>query len=131
MRAPFLHHPLVEYAAGLPAALKLKGFTSKRVLKVALGDRLTREIVSRRKRGFNIPMARFMHGGLAPLLRRALDPGRVARGGLLRPAAVTALLEDHMQRRRDNGRLLWNLLMLQLWQSRHFMGGDLLQPPAA
>ena len=37
-----------------------------------------------------------------------------------------ALLREHMERRRDNGRLLWNLLMLQLWQSRHFGGGDLL-----
>jgi asparagine synthase (glutamine-hydrolysing) len=126
VRAPFLHHPLVEYVAGLPAAMKLEGFTAKQVLKIALGDRLSKEIATRRKRGFNIPMARFMHHGLQPLIRRALDPGRVARGGLLRPEAVTALLEDHLTRRRDNGRLLWNLLMLQLWQSRLFEDGDLL-----
>jgi asparagine synthase (glutamine-hydrolysing) len=128
VRAPFLHHPLVEYVAGLPASMKLKGLTSKRILKVAMGDRLTREITSRRKRGFNIPLARFMHGGLAPLMRRALDPERVKRGGILRPAAVERLLGEHMARRRDNGRLLWNLLMLQLWHSRHFEGGDLLEP---
>jgi asparagine synthase (glutamine-hydrolysing) len=130
VRAPFLHHPLAEYAAGLPARMKLRGTTAKWVLKRALGDRLTHEITSRRKRGFNIPLARFMHRGLRPLLERALDPRRVERGGLLRPAAVTALLEEHLGRRRDNGRLLWNLLMLQLWQSRHFAGGDLLDEPA-
>jgi asparagine synthase (glutamine-hydrolysing) len=130
VRAPFLHHPLVEYVAGLPAEVKLKGSTSKYILKRAMGDHLTREIASRRKRGFNIPLSRFMHGALRPLLERAFEPGRLERGGLLRPSAVGALLEEHLGRRRDNGRLLWNLLMLQLWHSRMFEGGDLLDPRA-
>ncbi len=131
VRAPFLHHPLVEYVAGLPASMKLRGMTGKYLLKRAMASRLTKEITSRRKRGFNIPLARFMHRGLAPLLERALDPARVARGGILRPEAVTAILREHQERRRDNGRILWNLLMLQLWHSRHFGGGDLLDaaPP--
>jgi len=126
VRAPFLHHPLVEYVASLPASMKLRRFTSKHILKRAMRDRLTPEISGRRKRGFNIPLARFMHRGLAPLMQRALDPDRIRTAGLLRPEAVTSLLRDHMERRRDNGRLLWNLLMLQLWHSRHFRGGDLL-----
>src|SRR5438093_5100484 len=126
VRAPFLHHGLVEYVVSLPASMKLRRLTSKFILKRAMRDRLTSEIAGRRKRGFNIPLARFMHRGLAPLLERALDPDRVRAAGLLRPEAVTSLLRDHMERRRDNGRLLWNLLMLQLWHSRHFRGGDLL-----
>jgi asparagine synthase (glutamine-hydrolysing) len=83
-------------------------------------------VSGRRKRGFNIPMARFMHRGLAPLMKRALAPERVRAAGLLRPETVSQLLSEHMERRRDNGRLLWNLLMLQLWHSRHFGDGDLL-----
>jgi len=126
VRAPFLHHPLVEYVAALPAAMKLRRFTSKHILKKAMRDRLTPEIIGRRKRGFNIPLARFMHRGLQPLMERALHPDRVRAAGLLRPDTVSALLREHMERRRDNGRLLWNLLMLQLWQSRHFGDGDLL-----
>jgi asparagine synthase (glutamine-hydrolysing) len=132
VRAPFLHHPLVEYVASLPASMKLRGFTSKRILKKALAGHLSRETLTRRKRGFNIPLARFMHNTLAPLLHRALHPESVARAGLLRPEAVTTLLREHMERRRDHGRLLWNLLMLQLWHSRHFEGGALLnEAPAA
>ena len=126
VRAPFLHHPLVEYVVALPARMKLRRLTSKYILKRAMGDRLTAEVSGRRKRGFNIPMARFMHRGLAPLMKRALAPERVRAGGLLRPEATSRLLAEHMERRRDNGRLLWNLLMLQLWQSRHFGSGDLL-----
>jgi len=126
VRAPFLHHPLVEYVASLPARMKLRRLTSKYILKKAMADRLTGEISGRRKRGFNIPLARFMHRGLAPLMQRALDPGRVRAAGFLRPEAVTGLWREHAERRRDNGRLLWNLMMLQLWHSRHFGGGDLL-----
>lgn len=126
VRAPFLHHALVEYVASLPARMKLRRLTSKYILKKAMANRLTGEISGRRKRGFNIPMARFMHRGLAPLMQSALDPGRVRAAGLLRPEAVTALWREHTERRRDNGRLLWNLMMLQLWHSRHFGGGDLL-----
>ena len=91
-----------------------------------MSDKLSQETLSRRKRGFNIPLARLLVTGLDPLLRRAFDPARVARGGLLRPEAVTALCQEHRGRRRDNGRLLWNLLMLQLWHSRFFEHGDLL-----
>jgi asparagine synthase (glutamine-hydrolysing) len=131
VRAPFLHHPLVEYVAALPAELKLRGTTTKRLLKRAMAGRLSPEIVTRRKRGFNIPAARLLLGPLDPLLHRAFDPDRVTRGGLLRPEAVTALWREHATRRRDNGRLLWNLLMLQLWHSRHFEGGDLLDQPGS
>jgi asparagine synthase (glutamine-hydrolysing) len=126
VRAPFLHHPLVEYVSRLPAAYKLRGLTTKRLLRRAMGDRLAKETLSRRKRGFNIPVARLLVGGLDPLLRRAFDAKRLARAGLLRPEAVVSLWQEHQARRRDNGRLLWNLLMLQLWHSRFFENGDLL-----
>ena len=125
VRAPFLHHPLVEYVMTLPASYKLHGTVTKRLLKRAMGDRLTTEITGRRKRGFNIPLARLLVGPLDPLLHRAFEPGRLERGGLLRPETVVGLWREHAARRRDNGRLLWNLLMLQLWHSRHFEGGDL------
>jgi asparagine synthase (glutamine-hydrolysing) len=125
VRAPFLHHPLVEYVMTLPAGYKIRGATTKHLLKRAMADRLTPEITGRRKRGFNIPMARLLVGPLDGLLHRAFEPARLERGGLLRPEAVIGLWREHAARRRDNGRLLWNLLMLQLWHSRHFEGGDL------
>ncbi len=130
VRAPFLHHPLVEYVMRLPARYKVRGATTKYLLKRAFARRLTPEIVGRRKRGFNIPMARLLVGPLDGLLHRAFDPERLARGGLLRPETVIALWREHAARRRDNGRLLWNLLMLQLWHARHFEpGADLLAGP--
>ena len=129
VRAPFLHHPLVEYVFGLPASYKLRGHRTKWILKQALGERLGPETLQRRKRGFNIPLARLLLGPLDPLVRRAFDPARLRREGLLRPETVGALWEAHRSRRRDHGRLLWNLLMLQLWLSRHESGGDLLDAP--
>jgi asparagine synthase (glutamine-hydrolysing) len=129
VRAPFLHHPLVEYVAGLPPGFKLRRHETKWILKRAMRESLTPEITGRRKRGFNIPLARLLLGPLEPLLERAFEPERLRREGLLRPEAVRALWEAHRTRRRDHGRLLWNLLMLQLWLSRHESGGDLLEGP--
>jgi asparagine synthase (glutamine-hydrolysing) len=129
VRAPFLHHPLVEYVAGLPARFKLRGHDTKWILKQAMGASLSPEITGRRKRGFNIPLARLLLGPLEPLLERAFAPERLRREGLLRPETVRDLWEAHRSRRRDHGRLLWNLLMLQLWLSRHESGGDLLDGP--
>jgi asparagine synthase (glutamine-hydrolysing) len=126
VRAPFLHHPLVQYVAGLPASYKLRGTTTKWLLKRALGDRLGQEVVKRRKRGFNIPLARLLVGPLEPLVLRAFEPGRLEREGLLKPQVVANLWGEHRARRHDHGRLLWNLLMLQLWRSRMEHGGDLL-----
>ena len=129
VRAPFLHHPLVEYVARLPASYKLRRGEGKRLLKAAMADRLSRETLTRRKRGFNIPAARLLLGPLDGLLHRAFDPDRLRREGLLRPEAVMTLWREHAARKSDNGRLLWNLLMLQLWRSRQFSGGDLLEGP--
>ena len=129
VRAPFLHHPLVEYVFGLPASYKLRGHRTKWILKRALAGKLGAETLRRRKRGFNIPLARLLLGPLDPLLKRAFDPARLRREGLLRPETVGALWEAHRTRRRDHGRLLWTLLMLQLWLSRHESNGDLLDAP--
>jgi len=56
-RVPFLDHPLVEFAARLPDSWKLRGFTTKRILRAASADLLPREILERPKMGFPVPFA--------------------------------------------------------------------------
>src|SRR2546430_16374506 len=69
VRPPLLDRRVVELAASLPMRLKLRGLTTKYVLKRALGSVLPREIVARRKKGFGVPLARWFRAELAPLLR--------------------------------------------------------------
>ncbi|HEY3190662.1 MAG TPA: asparagine synthase-related protein, partial [Solirubrobacteraceae bacterium] len=112
-RAPYLDHHLVEFACRLPIGLKLRGLSSKRVLRRAVADLVPAAIRRRVKRGLTVPLAAWLAGPLLPFARATLarlDPQ------VVRPDAVRALLEAHVAGGRDNRRELWALIMLQLWR---------------
>src|SRR5262245_15550773 len=111
-RAPFLDHHLVEFACRLPIDLKIRGVVTKRVLRSAVADLVPPSIRRRVKRGLSVPLASWLAGPLHAFARdtlEALDPH------LVRPEAVRSLLDEHVERRRDNRRELWALIVLQLW----------------
>src|SRR5262245_60849508 len=111
-RAPFLNHHLVEFACRLPPGLKLWGPIGKRVLRRAVADLVPARTRRRVKRGLAVPLAAWLGGPLLPFVRETLarlDPE------VFRREAVQALLDEHVERRRDNRRELWALLVLQLW----------------
>jgi asparagine synthase (glutamine-hydrolysing) len=119
VRVPLLDRRVVELAARLPMRLKLRGLTTKYVLKRALAGILPREILARPKKGFGVPLGRWFRGELAPLLREACAPDVIRRGGLFRPEAVERLLAEHATGRRDHRKKLYTLLAFQLWASRY------------
>lgn len=68
VRVPLLNHTLVEYVAGLPHSLKLRGVTTKYILKRVMRGRLPDTILERGKKGFNMPVAKWLTGSLRPLV---------------------------------------------------------------
>ncbi|HTD25974.1 MAG TPA: asparagine synthase C-terminal domain-containing protein, partial [Candidatus Elarobacter sp.] len=112
-RAPFLDHRLVEFASRLPIEHKVRGLATKRVLRRAVADLVPPPIRRRVKRGLTVPLAAWLAGPLLPFARATLDR---LDPGVIRPEAVRALLEEHVERRRDNRRELWALIVLQLWR---------------
>ncbi|MCA9537503.1 MAG: asparagine synthase (glutamine-hydrolyzing) [Myxococcales bacterium] len=121
-RVPFLDHTLVEAANALPWHYKLRGLTTKAVLRRALRGRVPAEVLRRRKAGFNVPMAQWLLGPLRPLLDERLAEDRVRALGLWRPEAVAALRAEHAARKADHSRPLWALLCFMLFNDR-FRGG--------
>jgi len=119
VRVPLLDRRVVELAASLPMRLKLRGLTTKYVLKRALSGVLPREILERRKKGFGVPLARWFRADLAPLLRDACARDVICRAGLFRPEAVERLIDEHTAGRRDHRKKLYTLLAFQLWASRY------------
>ena len=115
VRAPFLDTRLVDTVQKLPARFKYGRNVTKRLLKSAVSSKLPSSILSRPKRGFGIPVARWLRGELAPLLERLLEPGRLDRQGLFRPEEVTRRIAEHRSGIRDHRKPLWTLLMFQLW----------------
>ncbi|MBV8487057.1 MAG: asparagine synthetase B, partial [Planctomycetaceae bacterium] len=88
---------------------------TKRLLKGAVSGRLPASILKRSKKGFGIPVARWLRGELAPLLSRLLDPARIKRQGLFDPAEVACRVDEHRCGAFDHRKPLWTLLMFQLW----------------
>jgi len=122
MRTPFLDHRLIEFAAGLPAELKVRGFRLKYLLKKAAVKWLPRKIVYRQKRGFSVPISRWMRRELRPWLDEALGEERLKRQGLFNAPYVRRLLEEHWGELADHRKLLWALFCFQLWYDRWGIG---------
>lgn len=117
-RSPFLDHHLIEFAASLPENLKLRGLTTKYLLKRMLKKLLPAENLDRKKMGFGVPIGHWFRGKLQPFLRETVLSEKALGRGLFRPEAVKQLVELHTRGERDNSHQLWTLLMLELWFQR-------------
>jgi len=118
-RAPFLDPALVALACAMPSSVKVRGFTTKAVLKRALQGRLPDQILTRRKQGFGVPIAQWFRGPLRPLLEATLAPARLRAVGLLDPDGVSRLVTEHVTARQNHGKALWSLLTLELWREAY------------
>ncbi|MHB1200801.1 MAG: asparagine synthase (glutamine-hydrolyzing) [Polaromonas sp.] len=114
-RVPLLDHQLVELAASMPAAIKVRGGRLKHVLKESLSDLLPKDILDRKKRGFGTPMGAWLKNELAPLLGSLLAPEVIQRRGLFRQPVVDRLIADHQANRIDGTDALLALLNLEIW----------------
>jgi len=102
-RAPFLDREVMELVLPGPSHLKVRGLTTKVILKEAARGLVPDVAINRRKRGLSVPVARWLNTGLAPLADRLLD---------------SPLLAEHRSGRRNHARRLWPQLMLALWSER-------------
>ena len=117
-RSPFLDHHVIEFAASLPENLKLRGRTTKFLLKQALKKLLPAENLRRSKMGFGVPIGHWFRGEMKSFLRETLLAERSLRRGYFKPEVVTYMAEEHTSGRRDYAHQLWTLLMLELWFER-------------
>jgi asparagine synthase (glutamine-hydrolysing) len=117
-RAPFLDHALSEFALGIAPRFKVRGWTTKWILKEAARSWLPRDLIERRKRGLSVPVAGWLNGSLAATADQLLAPVRLGRHGLVDVAAVQQLLGEHRACRANHAGALWSVIMLQLWLER-------------
>jgi asparagine synthase (glutamine-hydrolysing) len=114
VRPPFLDHELVEFSQTIPVRLKVKGLTTKYLLKEVGLRYLPSEIVHRRKHGFSVPVGRWFRGALGSAYLAMIDGaedwvGRDAAAGLLR---------EHREGLRDRSHELWLVYVLLFWMAR-------------
>jgi asparagine synthase (glutamine-hydrolysing) len=115
VRAPFLDPAVAEFAASLPPHYKLRGRKTKYILKRAIERELPPFVTRRSKKGFGVPVAEWLKGKLRPLARDLLSPERVRRAGVFNPEFVSKLQDEHETGVANHRKLLWTLLMFELW----------------
>ncbi len=114
-RVPFLDHVLVEFALSIPAALKTRGLTGKRILTAAMKGSLPDLILKRPKLGFPTPLSDWLQGSQGDTVNHILLEERSLSRGLLKPDSIRLLLAEHRSGSRDHSVKLWRLLNLELW----------------
>ncbi|MDQ1156871.1 asparagine synthase (glutamine-hydrolyzing) [Sphingomonas sp. SORGH_AS 950] len=119
-REPLLDHRLVEYAARLPAAMRVRGGQGKWLMKKALEPYLPRDILYRPKMGFVTPISAWFRGALADEAARLAQSGLLRETGWFQLAELGRMAADHREGRADHGRTLWQMLMLERSLQRLF-----------
>ena len=111
VREPLMDHPLVEWLASLPTALKIRGGESKFLLKKAMEPHLPHDIMYRPKMGFAVPLARWFRGPLRQRVRDELLGGPMLETGWFNRDTIRQIVEQHESGRRDHSTPIWVLLM--------------------
>lgn len=111
VRAPFLDHTLVEWAATLPSSVKISGMEGKAVLKHAMEPYLPDDILYRPKQGFSLPLDAWLRGRLLQRVTDAIEGHRLQACGLFDRGALRTLLSEHVSGLTNHGRVLWAVLM--------------------
>lgn len=118
-RVPLLDNEVIDFAATLPASLKIRGGRRKHVLKEAMKGLLPATILDRRKQGFGVPLDVWFRGRLRDVFADILGSARARERGYFRPAFVQRIVHEHLSGRRDHTLRLWQLLVFELWQRQY------------
>lgn len=118
VRVPFLDHTCVDFITRLPPEFKLNRLKTKYLLKKSARPFLPRKIINRPKKGFGIPVAKWIKGELKELFQDTFASDRIRREGIFNPDFISRMLNDHLAGKADNRKPLWTLFMFEQWQKR-------------
>ena len=124
-RVPFLDHTLVEFCARMPEHMKVRGMTTKYVLRKAMANVLPAEILSRRKMGFPVPVGAWLRGPYRHVLDEFVTGPRALARGLFDANALRLLVAGHVSGEQHHAERLWSLINLEMWQRMRFDGESL------
>jgi len=114
VRAPLLDHVLVEWMAGLPGRLKLNFLRGKRLLRTIARGLIPDPILTRKKKGFSMPVDHWFRGELRPMARDLLLGSDARTRAYVNTECVRQLLTEQ-DGGAHHGEKLWNLVVLELW----------------
>jgi asparagine synthase (glutamine-hydrolysing) len=118
-RVPLLDHLVIEFAASLPASVRMPGGRLKHLLKEVAFSLVPREMLDRPKQGFAVPVGRWFRGALRDAFGDILGAPLTRQRGYFNPAFVDRVVAEHLSGRRDHTTRLWMLLVFELWHRQY------------
>lgn len=118
-RAPILDYRVVEYAATIPANLKLKDKESKYILKTTMERLLTDETLYRKKMGFSVPLANWFRNEIKQIAESKLLSADNGLSQFFKPEEVKIIWQQHQSGERDYSSELWSMLAFEMWWARY------------
>lgn len=122
-RVPFLDHKLVEFSMGLPQRMKLRGLTTKYVLRQSMKGILPDQILKRPKMGFPVPLASWFRGRFRSVIDEYVLSERALSRNIFDESYVRSTVERHQSGRENHSERLWTFINFEMWQ-RQFIDGE-------
>ncbi len=119
LRVPYLDHQFISDVMSMPAHLKIRRLRQKHLLKEVAARWLPPEVINHKKQGFEAPMGRWLRGPLKAMMQETLSAAALAHTGIFEPAQVERLKQEHLSGARKHSKILFSLLMFQLWHERY------------
>ena len=122
VRSPLLDYRIVELAFSMPDKIKVKGSTSKYILRESMHDYIPRSIYRRNsKRGFSVPISRWIRTDLKHQVKESILDGKFIKLGLFNEENIEKMIDQHNSNQFDYGSQIWSIYILSLWmQNNHF-----------
>jgi asparagine synthase (glutamine-hydrolysing) len=119
VRVPLLDNAIIDFSRKIPLNRKVNGFQTKYLLRKALARFQSDEIAFGKKRGFTPPMALWIKGGLKDYMLTSLSSDSLSRLGFINHKYVVTIIEDHLNGKAENSRLIWALIVLVNWYKNY------------
>jgi asparagine synthase (glutamine-hydrolysing) len=119
-RSPLIDYKVVEYAASIPAEMKLKGRNLKHILKKVAARYLPQELIYRQKQGFGFPLGIWMQTELKTFLKNLFGQSRFIELGIFDSSYIHRLIQEHISGKADHNFRLWILINLEIWYRLYF-----------
>jgi asparagine synthase (glutamine-hydrolysing) len=118
-RVPLLDPLVVEFAASLPAGMKIRHGARKHLLKALAYRLVPRELLERPKQGFGVPLGHWFRGSMRDVFGDVLGSPAARQRDYLDQSFVARILGEHLDGKRDHSLRLWQLLVFELWHRQY------------
>jgi asparagine synthase (glutamine-hydrolysing) len=119
VRVPLLDNAIIDFSRKVPPNKKIKNFQTKYLLRKTLAKFQPAKIAFGRKRGFTPPLAIWIKNGLKDYMLSSLSPTSISSLGFLNYGHITKTIDDHLDGRAENSRLIWALIVLVNWYKKY------------